>query len=91
MEGDMAEIERSEKLTVSQCGIGEWVRLRSGWWRLGQPIAGGIGARPQLRGRPLVEDQSRRWPAILSSDEPVLERLIGEQLFGGSAGEARAR
>ncbi|MBT8491505.1 MAG: hypothetical protein KJO07_00480 [Deltaproteobacteria bacterium] len=78
----MAEIECGEQLTVSQCGAGDWVRLHSGWWRLGQPIAGGVGARPQLRGRPLVVDQGKRWPAILNGEEPVLERLVGEQFFG---------
>jgi len=61
-------------VVVAQCSPGDWVRLGSGWWQLGQPLAGGIGARPSLDGA-LVADLGQRWPAILDGREEVLERI----------------
>ena len=66
--------EDREALLLADCESGDWARLESGWWRVGGPMAGGIGARPSRDGKSLIEDLGREWPAILAPDEPVLER-----------------
>ena len=63
-----------EPYTVGECEVGEWVLLESGWWRIGRPMAGGVGARPTHQGTDLVEDLGQKWPAVLPSGAPVIER-----------------
>lgn len=60
--------------TVGECDSGEWVRLETGWWRLCGQLAGGVGARPRRGDGLWLEDLGQNWPAVLSTDHPVLER-----------------
>lgn len=76
--------EEEKRATLAECGIGDWVRLRTGWWRVGQPLAGGVGARPEAPrngNQPLARrvDLSKRWPAIFDLEEPVLEYESGRE------------
>jgi len=78
------------ELVIGQCSPGDWVRLGSGWWQLGQPLAGGIGARPS-RGDRRIADLGQQWPAILECDEVVLEhRPVERSRKGDGQGVARS-
>jgi len=83
----------TEPCRVAECRSGEWIRLETGWWRLGQPLAGGIGARPRLGSEgPWLENLDQSFPRILDLDELVLERSLAQDAASKSLKiSARAR